>query len=314
MLKTPVVFIIFNRPDHTKKTFDMIRKIKPSQLFIIADGPRIDFPEDEKKCLATRNVIKDIDWNCKVFKNYEKKNIGLKKKITTGLNWVFEHVDQAIILEDDCLAGPHFFYYCQELLNYYEKNDKIWLITGNNFQNGNWRGQDSYYFSKYPHMWGWATWKRAWMHYTNDIPFWNSWKLSNSWKELMPDNVERKFWEKIFDQVYSGRDTYGWDYAWVANIWYHKGLTATPNINLVSNIGHDIHASSTKLPSNIANLNIGKLPEILKHPKIIKLDIEADKYDFNNNFGGRKLRFPYNIILFPRRLIMFVFRNIKKLF
>lgn len=130
----------------------------------------------------------------------------------------------------------------------------------------------------------------------------------------MQDKVERKFWEKIFDQVYSGQDTYAFDYAWVANIWYHKGLTATPNINLVKNIGHDIHASSTKLPSDIANVNIGKLPETLKHPKIIKLDLEADKYDFNNSFGGRKLRFPYNIILFPRRLIMFILRKIKKLF
>ena len=314
MFQTSVTFIIFNRPVHTKKTFEIIRKIKPPKLFIIADGPRPNFPEDKKKCLDARNIIADIDWPCEIFKNYEDINIGPKKKISTGLNWVFQHVDQTIILEDDCLADLSFFYYCQELLNYYMDNDKIWLITGNNFQNNIWRGEGSYYFSKYPHTWGWATWKRSWKHYTDDIPFWNDWKTSSSWKKFMPDKVERIFWEKIFDQVYSGSDTYAYDYAWVANIWYHKGLTAAPNVNLVSNIGHDVEASSTKTITHLANKKIEKLPKILKHPKIMKLDLEADIYDFNYNFGGKKMRFPNNVIEFPRRVIMFFFRLLKNLF
>ncbi len=312
MFQTPIVYIIFNRPNHTKKTFEVIRKLKPTKLFIIADGPRSDFTDDKKNCLETRRIVDNIDWECEIFKNYEISNIGPKKKITTGLNWVFEHVDRAIILEDDCLADSGFFDYCEELLNYYEKNNKIWIISGNNFQNGNWRGKDSYFFSKYPHTWGWATWKRAWTHYTDNIPFWDTWKHSQSWKNLMQDKVERKYWEKIFNRVYSGSDTYAFDYAWVANIWYNEGITVAPNVNLVSNIGHDIYASSTKSPSNISNLKIEKLRNPLTHPETIKLDQEADIYDFNYTFGGKKMRFPNNLIEFPRRVIVFFIRLLKK--
>lgn len=312
MFQTPIVYIIFNRPVHTKKTFEAIRKIKPSKLFIIADGPRSNFPSDEKKCFEARKVVDDIDWKCEIYKNYEQSNIGPKIKISSGLNWVFQHVDRAIILEDDCLADFDFFYYCEKLLKYYENNNKIWLISGNNFQKGNWRGEGSYFFSKYPHTWGWATWKRAWVHYSDNIPFWDTWKHSQSWNNLMQDKVERKYWERIFDRVYSGSDTYAFDYAWVANIWYNSGITVAPNVNLVSNIGHDSDASSTKTISNISNLKIEKIPKILNHPKKIIVDKEADIYDFNYNFLGDKKHFPYNLIKLLRRIILYPFKGKQK--
>jgi len=315
MFNKPVVFIVFNRPKHTKKTFEIIKKIQPSQLFIIADGPRFEVKEDKKNCAKVREVISKINWNCKIYTNFSDINLGLKKRISTGLNWVFQNVEEAIILEDDCLADIDFFKFCEKLLDVYADNNKVWVISGNNFLRGNMFNNESYYFSKYAHIWGWATWRRAWKYYTDNIPFWNSWKNSNSWKLLIADKVERKFWEKIFNEVHYGKGNIAWDYAWLANIWYHKGLSIVPNKNLVSNIGFDSEATTTKKSVKfVSKIKLEKLQIPLIHPKKIIINLKADKFDFDYNFGGKNFRFPNIIFIFPFRLYRFFLRKIKNLF
>lgn len=316
MFKIPVVLIVFNRPDHTRRVFEKLKELRPTQLFVIADGPRKDYPLDKNKCLEVRSIIDEVDWPCQIYRNYEDFNIGPKKKISTGLDWVFQKVDQAIILEDDCLPCFDFFVFCENLLTYYADDHKVWVISGNNFQDGIKRGEYSYFFSKYPHGWGWATWRRAWKHYNGNIPFWDKWKLTDDWKRHTPDKIERSYWEKIFDRVYSGEDTYAYDYAWVANVWFHKGLTVIPNVNLVTNIGHNENASMTKSKNvKIANVETEKLGT-LKHPKIIKRNVEADTYDFNHSFEGLNLRFPRNLLIkikiflvFFKKKLIYLLRN-----
>jgi len=105
-MNTPVVLIIFNRTDTTKKVLQALRQVKPTKLLVIADAPRHNHPDDIEKCAATRKIIEQVDWNCQVIKNYSDINLGNKLRISTGLNWVFEQVEQAIILEDDCLPHP----------------------------------------------------------------------------------------------------------------------------------------------------------------------------------------------------------------
>lgn len=284
MSNIPVAYLIFNRPRHTRESFETIRAQRPSKLFIIADGPRDDRPLDVELCKETRKIVENIDWPCEVHRNYASRNLGCKLRVSSGLNWVFEQVDTAIVLEDDCLPNSDFFNFCENALARYADELKVWVVTGNNFQQGRKRGDASYYFSKYNHCWGWATWKRAWKHYSLDMPFWPEWKQRADWLKLMPDPIERKTWADIFDRVKRGEiDT--WDYQWTACVWYHGGLTVTPNVNLVSNIGFGPDATHTVIDSEQARLPTHALGR-LSHPKVIKQDLKADRFVFDHNFGG----------------------------
>lgn len=278
----PIVFIVFNRPDVTRQSFDRIRDQRPTQLFLIADGPRATHPDDVAKCEEVRRVIENIDWTCDVQRNYAESNLGCKERVSSGLNWVFDNVDKAIVLEDDCLAHPDFFRFCDELLSRYEDDDRVAAITGDNFQDAHWRGDASYYFSRYLHVWGWATWRRSWQNYDGELPFWPAWRSSAAWLELLPDSKERRYWASIFDRV-GEMDT--WDYPWQASTWHHGGLTATPNVRLVSNIGFGPDATHTKSRGCEADLPTADLGAI-SHPGAVNVDVVADRFVFARHFGG----------------------------
>jgi hypothetical protein len=184
---------VFNRPDITEKSFEQIRRQEPPLLFLIADGPRLGHSTDQARCEEVRDIVRNIDWPCEVHQNFSEVNQGAKQRVSSGLDWVFSIVDRATILEDDCVAHPDFFLFCNELLERFDGDERVSGITGNNFQNGQKRGEHSYYFSKYLHVWGWATWRRAWDFYQADIDFWPGWRGSEDWKQQMPDTVERRY-------------------------------------------------------------------------------------------------------------------------
>jgi hypothetical protein len=285
MLGTPIAFIIFNRPRYTRQSFALIREQKPSKLLIIADGPRLGHPTDSERCRETREIVANIDWPCEVLRNYADTNLGCKNRVSSGLDWVFAQVDKAIVLEDDCLPNKDFFSFCDELLVRYETDPRVWVITGNNFQNSVRRGDAAYYFSKFNHCWGWASWRRAWQHYRVDIPFWPAWKDTEDWKKKLPDPVERKIWSALLDGVQRG-DIDTWDYQWTATNWYFGGLTATPQVNLVTNIGigpDATHTVASEEQAGLPALSLGPLT----HPRVIEQDRAADRYVLNHNFGGR---------------------------
>jgi hypothetical protein len=311
LLNTPVLFLIFNRPYTTSVVFKKIREAKPSRLYIASDGPREDNQNDKIKIAETRKVIDEIDWPCEIKTLFRKKNLGCKKAVSSAIDWFFENEEQGIILEDDCVPNLDFFIFCETLLDRYANNKKISVISGNNFQNGKWRGSTSYYFSKYPHIWGWATWRRAWSEYQADIPFWPAWKNSKEWLKITHDKNERNYWNNIFKKVHSGKID-SWAYPWMASIWYKHGLTATPNVNLVSNIGFGEDSTHTKqkdsLESNIPTKPLGKIT----HPDIIEINVDADIYDFEWTFGGRNFRFPRNFLLLPIKIFNFILRKFYK--
>lgn len=309
MTQTPVVYIVFNRPRHTEKTFAVLREQRPSQLFIVADGPRPGHPTDVERCKAVRDIVAQVSWPCEVHRNYADINLGLKCRVSSGLDWVFEHVERAIVLEDDCVAHPDFFSFCDQLLDRYAEDERVSVITGNNFQNGRKRGDASYYFSKYNHCWGWATWRRAWRWYQGELPFWPEWAQSQDWYEKTPDPVERQYWSGIFDQVKAGKiDT--WDYPWTASVWYRGGLTATPNVNLVSNIGFGEDAThTTSTQSQHADMRIYPLG-VLEHPDSIGRDEAADAFVFEQNFKGPSPCYFRSWLAFPWRIAAYVFRRI----
>ncbi len=314
MHQTPIAYIVFNRPQHTAQTFAVLREQCPSQLFIIADGPRPGHPTDAERCAAVRAIVEQIDWPCEVHRNYAESNLGLKRRVSSGLDWVFGQVERAIVLEDDCVAHPDFFSFCDALLERYAEDERVAVVTGNNFQNGHRRGEASYYFSKYNHCWGWATWGRAWRHYQGDLPFWPEWRASEAWVRQTPDKVERAYWQRIFDCARAGQID-SWAYPWTACVWYHGGLTVTPNVNLVSNIGFGEDAThTTSATSALAGLPAHPLGDELRHPAQVERDQAADRYAFDHTFGGRGQRFPWSLLRLPRRAGGFVYRRLKRSF
>lgn len=300
----PILFLVFNRPKLTLTVFNKIKELKPRKLYVACDGPR-NTNNENKAVSKVRDIIDDVTWDCDLKKLFRRKNLGCKNAVSGALDWFFENEDKGIILEDDCLPNQDFFYFCKKLLLKYENDSRISMITGNNFQDGNSRGDGSYYFSAYNHIWGWATWKRVWNHYDKNMNFWPQWSKSQDWKKKFPDLLERIYWKRNFDCVYTNLiDT--WDYQLFALIKKMGGLCATPNVNLVSNIGFDIDATHTVNKNHRnANLPTARMSKVI-HPKYISLDIEADNYEFFHHFLGNKSKFLFYIYkasIYLKRLV-----------
>jgi hypothetical protein len=307
-LKTGVLLLIFNRLDTAKQVFEAIRKVRPPRLYVAADGPRYFHPGEDTKVNAVRNYVMDhINWDCEVKTLFREKNLGCKYAVSGGISWFFENEEMGIILEDDCMPHPDFFTFCESLLDRYQYDEHVWVITGNNFQNGKWRGNSSYYFSKYNHCWGWASWRRAWLHYHGDLPFWPEWKNSSDWLKKTPDKVEQRYWSNIFESVRLN-EIDSWAYPWTASVWYHNGLTATPNVNLVTNIGFGNDATHTISTESMALTSHSLGPLI--HPEKIEQDKKADRYVFDHHFGGQRLRLHWRMLNFPRRIAGKIVRTI----
>lgn len=271
----PVIFIIFNRPDSTRQVFDKIRAMKPNKLLVIADGPRPDRPEEAEKCAATRAVIDQVDWRCDVQKNFSDVNMGCRHRIASGLTWAFERVDRAVILEDDCIPSASFFDYCAELLDRYESDERVMMISGNNFLFEHAETADSYYFSRYPHVWGWATWKRAWARYDVQMKRWPQIRDRRLFDQYFDKTGEKYYWEAIFQHTYDGKiDT--WAYPWAYSIWANSGLCIAPSRNLVRNIGFRADATHTKSDTAYASLSAEELSWPLIHPADVLASSDKD--------------------------------------
>jgi hypothetical protein len=285
MLDSPVLFITFNRPEPTQKVFDAIRTARPSKLYIASDGPRIGNQSDRRKIQEVHEIVGKVDWPCEVNTLYRTDNLGCKIAVSSAIDWFFEQEEAGIILEDDCLPHPDFFVFCSELLVRYKDEEKVFSITGTNIQSGIKRGSASYYFSKYAHVWGWASWRRAWQHYQLDMSYWPKWKNSKEWRQRNFSLLEKKCWNKVFDKVYRNEvDT--WDYQWTACNFYKGGLVATPHVNLIRNIGFGEDATHTKGQDTSVNIKLDPIGT-LNHPNQVYWDREADIYEFRTTFGKK---------------------------
>jgi len=279
-LKTPVAFIIFNRPDTTKKVFAEIAKARPSKLLVIADGPRADHPEDAGKCAAARVIIDGVDWDCEVLTNYSDINMGCKRRVSSGLDWVFDTVEEAIILEDDCLPHPTFFRFCEELLEKYRDDERVMHIGGNNFLCSRKKLEYSYYFSRYSHIWGWATWRRAWKYYDVEMKLWPTIRDCEWISSIFSEKREAYYRKKIWDSVYN-EDIDTWDYQWLFAILIQNGLSVLPGVNLISNLGFGQDTTHTKkYDTKRACLQTSGIEFPLIHPLFVIRDAIADgKYN-----------------------------------
>lgn len=276
-MNSPIVFIIFNRPDTTQQVFDVIRRAKPSKLLVIADGPRKNRVGEAEKCAATRTIVEQVDWDCEIFRNYSTDNLGCANRVSSGLNWAFDIVEEAIILEDDCVPDPTFFQYCDELLTHYRHDERIMSVCGLSVPASQRRDNYSYHFSRYQRCWGWASWRRAWQHYDLEMKLWPTARDSGLLKDILLDEKALKFWTKKFQSVFDKSiDT--WDYQWTFACWMQNGLNILPDVNLIHNIGFGADATHTTSASPPTQLTIQSMQFPLSHPPFIVRDHKADAF------------------------------------
>ena len=274
-LKTPILFLVFNRPAIARRTFEAIRLARPEVLFIAGDGPRSERPGEAELCDATRSIVAEIDWACRVETLFQPQNLGCEIAVSTAISWFFKHVEEGIILEDDCLPDPSFFPYCTELLNRYRTVETVKMIGGNNFHGGVRVDTYDYMFSKYAVIWGWATWRRAWAEFSMDVD--TPEQRVDVLKKYSSSQAERIFWGNVLKDLQDKRLN-TWDYRWLYAIWKHDGLAIMPRVNLVQNIGFGEQATHTKSGSCPKSE-----PLLLRcHPPTVKWSLRADRLYFRN--------------------------------
>ena len=275
--RVPVVLVLFNRPEETRRVFAAIRAARPSWLFVIADGPRSGVPGEADRCAEALAVVDSVDWECDVRSSVSPTNLGCRDRVTSGLDWVFSEVDRAIILEDDCLPDPTFFRFCEDLLEHYADNPQVMSIAGTNQQFGRRRGPYSYYFSMYEACWGWATWRRAWDRNDPQLATWPRAKEEGVLDFIFSSPSVRKSWFRILSKVYRG-EINSWAYKWTYAHLIHSGLSIIPNVNLVSNIGFGPEATHTQGVSRLANMPAVPMAFPLDHPPYVVRHRVADEF------------------------------------
>ena len=276
-LNTPVAFIVFNRPELTRRVFAEIAKAKPPILLIIGDGPRLNREGEADKVRITREIVGEIDWECEVFTNFSEVNLGCKNRVSSGIDWVFSKVTEAIFLEDDCLPESSFFRYCEEMLNHYRNDLRIGMISGDNFLGGKLIVNESCYYSRYFHIWGWATWRDRWCD-SYDVAM-SDWPQIRDNSLLTQDAGYRasdRYWKEVFNRVHLGAiDT--WDYQWTWANWKNHRVSVLPKTNLISNIGFGYEATHTRRLGPLANLPTTPMSFPLIHPSQFEINDLADK-------------------------------------
>jgi hypothetical protein len=281
MLQTPVALLIFNRPDATERVFREIARAQPRRLFIIADGPRPERPGEAERCAATRAIVEQIDWECTVTRNYAEANLGCRARVASGITWLFEQVEEAIILEDDCVPQPSFFAFCEELLARYRDDQRVMMISGTNTVAAEISTPYSYFFALPSICWGWASWRRAWQNYDLALSQWPELRASAWLDEVWGSQQATRYWQKRLDreQAWNRAAAFQptWDYQWFYSCWAQNSLAICPAVNLVSNIGFGEGATHTRTTLEGVYIPSAEITFPLQHPPHLVWNREADR-------------------------------------
>tara|TARA_B110000027_G_C16120543_1_gene302589 strand:+ start:1100 stop:2050 length:951 start_codon:yes stop_codon:yes gene_type:complete len=302
MYKIPVLLLAYKRTKNIKIILKILKDLDVVKLYVSIDGPK-NTKSDILQNKKLKKIFNNLNWKHKIKKNYLNKNHGCRDAVSNAINWFFNNEKMGIILEDDCLPNKSFFNFCKKNLIYFKNNKKIGCITGNNFQKDSLKEYE-YYFSKYPHCWGWATWRRSWKNYDRDIKFWRSFRLSQSWKNFFNESTQYRYWTKIFNNCYANKLD-SWAFPWTLCLWRKNLLTITPAVNLVMNKGFGSSATHTISKNDNMFYQYYELNKNLKRPKKIKVDNKMDDYVFNYHFKGKNYLWPYRLFY----LISFFFKD-----
>ncbi|MEY8244099.1 nucleotide-diphospho-sugar transferase [Heminiphilus faecis] len=275
-MTSPVLFLIFNRPDTTERVFEEIRKAQPPRLYIAADGPRANRTGEKELCEKTRAIAQKVDWNCEVKTLFRDENLGCGRAVSQAITWFFDNEPEGIILEDDILPHPDFFPYCDELLDRYRDNDSIGIIAGHNHMYTDLNRTTTYGFQNLPAIWGWATWRRTWNKYDFDLNFPKT-LLTKRLEQIYPKQEYRNFWYIIYDKMRKKQiDT--WDFQLVLSLFVNKYINIIPYFNLTKNIGFGENSTHTNMDkNNEATIQLTAVLPLI-HPDAFYLDEEAERY------------------------------------
>lgn len=307
---TPVVLFVFRRPEATRQAIAAIATYRPRTLYVIADGPR-----NNSEAATRRQVLglfDELSWPVSLHIEAADHNMGVRQRISSGLDWVFERETEAIILEDDCIAHPDFFRFCDCMLAHYRSDERIMHIGGNNFQQGNRTSPYSYYFSRHTHCWGWATWRRAWAKYDHDLEHWEAFKQMRGMADVSNDLLEEEYFMRCVQSVADGA-TDSWAYIWGYSCLLHRALAIVPEVNLVKNIGFDESATHTRGEHWFSSLPTSPVGEITHPPHMVRNRV-ADGITFETHFGGRELRRQFHLHRRLLRIIPGIRRRLRRYF
>lgn len=285
-MTTPILFLIFRRPDTTKLVFEEIRKARPTKLYIVADGPRENRPDDIDKCAETRQIVTGVDWPCEVHTLFREMNLGLGEGVTAGITWFFDHEEEGIILEDDCLPSQSFFLFCAEMLERYRYDTRIMEIGANNLEDIDLRDTEySYRFSSLVYIWGWATWKRAWKLHDFEMSHYPEVSKKKYLDYSYESIYEHDFFQYVFEKMYKGDEKTNrknvWDFQWQFACKINSLLVIVPNQNLVINLGIGNEATNTiSTQSPATGLTLEEMSFPLHHPEYMMTDIRRDQHVF----------------------------------
>lgn len=275
-LRTPVALLAFNRPATTRAVALAIAAARPPRVYVVLDGPRPGNHDDATGCAEVEQLIDDLDWPCEVVVDRAPANLGLRARVSSGIGWVFEQTEAAIILEDDCLPSASFFPFCDELLERYRDDTRVTSVAGCNILQGRNVTPHSYFASRYGTIWGWASWARAWQHYDVDMVDWPERKAARWLDGVLDDRVTRRFFERAFDQIHSG-ESQTWDVQTLYSSWKQQGLALVSHRNLVRNIGDDGSGTNVRRGSILTQLPAFDLDQPLRHPPTLERNREADR-------------------------------------
>lgn len=254
MLNTPILLLIFNRPETTALVFEQIRAIKPKRLYVGADGPRLNNRSDSENCERARQIATSVDWDCDVKTLFRKENLGCGIAVTTAIDWYFEQEENGIVLEDDTVPNLSFFRYCEEQLERHKNNSDIGIISGNNVVNHIWPVQikDDFLYSGYTPIWGWASTRKNWQTFDYSLKSLDKNKLQNSLSKFFSNEEIVSHWMRIY-KIYLDNGYNNWDFRFFLNQVYKNKLHIIPKTNLVKNIGFGENSTHTSSKENILN-------------------------------------------------------------
>lgn len=265
-VQVPVALFVFRRPDTTRRVFEAIARSRPTKLLLVADGPRQDREGETEACREVREIVSRVDWPCEVFKEFSDRNLGCQERMISGLDWVFSSVEEAIILEDDCVPDPTFFLFCQELLERYRGDSRIGSISGTNFVEKHVSTDASYFFSQIGGNWGWASWRSEWQRFDRHLRDWPKLKAEGMLSEIFDQPKTVAYWTQIFDRMYQNNGPSAWDYQWLYAHLKNNALAIVPCVNLVANIGFGLDATHTTQVDDrlVPPIKVMEFP--LRHP------------------------------------------------
>lgn len=301
MLDTPVLFLIYKRPDTTARVFEQIRKVQPRQLFIVADGPK-DIPGEKEACDEARQIATNVDWDCEVKTNFSDENLGCRDRVSSGITWFFEHVEEGIILEDDCFPSIDFFDFMSVALAYYRTNNKVFHINGSSSDQIN-ESVNKTYLTKYLNVWGWGSWSNKWRFYQDKYSVKNYTKSLLSIIKNCRTTYERQHWLKVLELVKNEYDT--WDYNWQISMWNNNGYAVAPSTNLIVNIGFCEGSTHTNNPND--SLAKREIENIERNIFTHDYSYTVDKEYFDNFMKGKG--FSYKEGMFDRLLMKSGLKN-----